>query len=32
MNNQLVFSDYLVFLLLLLLVGSYGYGFITKEK
>ena len=32
MNNQLVFSDYLVFVLYLLLVGSYGYWIYHKRK
>ncbi len=32
MNNQLVFSDYLVFVLYLVLVGSYGYWIYSKRK
>jgi solute:Na+ symporter, SSS family len=32
MNNQLVFSDYLVFILYLILVGSYGYWIYHKRK
>src|SRR5450432_3232498 len=32
MNNQLVFSDYLVFVLYLILVGSYGYWIYHKRK
>ena len=32
MNNQLVFSDYLVFVLYLLLVGSYGYWIYHRRK
>ncbi len=32
MNNKLVFSDYLVFVLYLLLVGSYGYWIYSKRK
>jgi solute:Na+ symporter, SSS family len=32
MNNQLVFSDYLIFVLYLLLVGSYGYWIYHKRK
>jgi SSS family solute:Na+ symporter len=32
MNNQLVFSDYLIFTLYLILVGSYGYWVYHKRK
>src|SRR5450432_1457355 len=32
MNNQLVFSDYLIFVLYLILVGSYGYWIYHKRK
>lgn len=32
MNNQLVFSDYLVFTLYLIIVGSYGYWIYHKRK
>ena len=32
MNNQLVFSDYLIFVLYLVLVGSYGYWIYHKRK
>ena len=32
MNNQLVFSDYLIFILYLILVGSYGYWIYHKRK
>jgi len=32
MNNQLVFSDYLVFTLYLILVGSYGYWIYRRRK
>jgi SSS family solute:Na+ symporter len=32
MNNQLVFSDYLVFFLYLILVGSYGYWIYHRRK
>src|SRR6202451_3556662 len=32
MNNQLVFSDYLIFFLYLILVGSYGYWIYHKRK
>ncbi len=32
MNNQLVFSDYLVFLLYLILVGSYGYWIYKRRQ
>ncbi len=32
MNNQLVFSDYLVFIMYILLVGSYGYWIYSKRK
>ncbi|HEV3221653.1 MAG TPA: sodium/solute symporter [Puia sp.] len=32
MNNQLVFSDYLIFILYLVLVGSYGYWIYHKRK
>ena len=32
MNNSLVFSDYLIFVLYLLLVGSYGYWIYHKRK
>jgi SSS family solute:Na+ symporter len=32
MNNQLVFSDYLIFILYLVLVGSYGYWIYHRRK
>src|SRR6476660_2998719 len=32
MNNQLVFSDYLIFFLYLILVGSYGYWIYHRRK
>jgi solute:Na+ symporter, SSS family len=32
MNNQLVFSDYFVFVLYILLVGSYGYWIYHRRK
>ncbi len=32
MNNQLVFSDYLIFVLYLVLVGSYGYWIYHRRK
>jgi solute:Na+ symporter, SSS family len=32
MNNQLVFSDYLIFVLYLVIVGSYGYWIYHKRK
>src|SRR5271154_1632668 len=32
MNDQLVFSDYLIFTLYLILVGSYGYWVYHKRK
>jgi SSS family solute:Na+ symporter len=32
MNNQLVFKDYVVFLLYLVLVGSYGYWIYKRRK
>jgi len=32
MNNQLVFSDYFIFVLYLILVGSYGYWIYHKRK
>src|ERR1017187_9072426 len=32
MNNQLVFSDYLIFVLYLVLVGSYGYRIYHRRK
>src|SRR5215475_9767356 len=32
MNNKLVFSDYLIFVLYLVLVGSYGYWIYHKRK
>src|SRR5664279_1211539 len=32
MNNQLVFSDYLIFVLYLVLVGSYGYWIYKRRK
>jgi len=32
MNNQLVFSDYLIFVLYLILVGSYGYWIYHRRK
>jgi SSS family solute:Na+ symporter len=32
MNNQLVFKDYLVFLLYLILVGSYGYWIYKRRQ
>src|SRR5450631_2166546 len=32
MNNKLVFSDYFIFFLYLLLVGSYGYWIYHKRK
>ena len=32
MNNQLVFSDYFIFFLYLVLVGSYGYWIYHKRK
>src|ERR1700712_5276224 len=32
MNDQLAFSDYLIFVLYLILVGSYGYWVYHKRK
>src|SRR5580765_5330428 len=32
MNNQLVFKDYLVFLIYFVIVGSYGYWIYTRRK
>src|SRR4249919_2965388 len=32
MNNQLVFSDYFIFVLYLILVGSYGYWIYHRRK
>src|SRR5450432_2288485 len=32
MNNQLVFSDYLVFLIYFVIVGSYGYWIYSRRK
>ena len=32
MNNQLVFKDYLVFLIYFIIVGSYGYWIYTRRK
>ncbi len=32
MNNQLVFSDYMIFVLYLVLVGSYGYWIYHRRK
>ncbi len=32
MNSQLVFSDYLIFVLYLILVGSYGYWIFHRRK
>ncbi len=32
MNNQLVFNDYLVFLIYFVIVGSYGYWIYSKRK
>ena len=32
MNNQLAFSDYLVFVIYLVLVASYGYWVYNRKK